>query len=100
MADGSAPAMAACTTPRDASGGGRPRPTWRYPSTSSPPTSKFGSAEERPMAIGLHKSEFTNPVVRWIDARMPVFTMMQKEYGTFPTPRNFNYFWNFGALAM
>jgi ubiquinol-cytochrome c reductase cytochrome b subunit len=31
---------------------------------------------------------------------MPVFTMMQKEYGTFPTPRNFNYFWNFGALAM
>jgi ubiquinol-cytochrome c reductase cytochrome b/c1 subunit len=52
------------------------------------------------MASGLHNSEFTNPVVRWIDQRMPVFTMMQKEYGTFPTPRNFNYFWNFGALAM
>jgi ubiquinol-cytochrome c reductase cytochrome b subunit len=52
------------------------------------------------MAIGLHNSEFKNPVVRWIDSRMPVFTMIQKEYGTFPTPRNFNYFWNFGALAM
>ncbi|WP_159999963.1 cytochrome b/b6 [Roseomonas sp. 18066] len=52
------------------------------------------------MATGLHDSSFTNPVVRWIDQRMPVFTMMQKEYGTFPTPRNFNYFWNFGALAM
>jgi ubiquinol-cytochrome c reductase cytochrome b subunit len=52
------------------------------------------------MAIGLHDSEFKNPVVRWIDSRLPVFTMMQKEYGTFPTPRNFNYFWNFGALAM
>jgi ubiquinol-cytochrome c reductase cytochrome b subunit len=52
------------------------------------------------MASGLHQSEFTNPVVRWIDARLPVFTMMQKEYGTFPTPRNFNYLWNFGALAM
>ena len=52
------------------------------------------------MAIGLHKSEFANPVVRWIDSRMPIFTMMQKEYGTFPTPRNFNYLWNFGALAM
>ena len=26
--------------------------------------------------------------------------MMQKEYGVFPTPKNFNYFWNFGALAM
>ena len=52
------------------------------------------------MATGLHKSDFQNPVIRWVDARLPVFTMMQKEYGTFPTPRNFNYFWNFGALAM
>ena len=52
------------------------------------------------MSIGLHNSDFKNPVVRWIDQRLPVFTMMQKEYGTFPTPRNFNYFWNFGALAM
>ena len=52
------------------------------------------------MAIGLHDSDFKNPVVRWIDSRLPVFTMMQKEYGSFPTPRNFNYFWNFGALAM
>ncbi|MCK8785521.1 cytochrome b N-terminal domain-containing protein [Roseomonas sp. NAR14] len=52
------------------------------------------------MAGGLTQSEFKNPVVRWIDSRLPVFTMMQKEYGTFPTPRNFNYFWNFGALAM
>ncbi|MES2711614.1 MAG: cytochrome b/b6 [Pseudomonadota bacterium] len=52
------------------------------------------------MSIGLHKSEFSNPVIRWVDSRLPIFTMMQKEYGTFPTPRNFNYFWNFGALAM
>ncbi|MBX6375410.1 MAG: cytochrome b/b6 [Acetobacteraceae bacterium] len=52
------------------------------------------------MASGLHQSDFKNPVVRWIDARLPVFTMMEKEYGTFPTPRNFNYLWNFGALAM
>ena len=49
---------------------------------------------------GLHKSDFKNPVVNWIDTRLPVFTMMQKEYGTFPTPKNFNYFWNFGALAV
>ncbi len=52
------------------------------------------------MGQGLHKSEFKNPVVRWVDERLPVFTMMNKEYGTFPTPKNFNYFWNFGALAM
>ena len=49
---------------------------------------------------GLHKSEFANPVMNWIDTRLPIFTMMQKEYGVFPTPKNFNYFWNFGALAM
>jgi len=50
--------------------------------------------------VGLHKSEIKNPVINWIDTRLPLFTMMQKEYGVFPTPKNFNYFWNFGALAM
>src|SRR6202051_3283506 len=50
--------------------------------------------------VGLHKSDIKNPVINWIDTRLPIFTMMQKEYGTFPTPKNFNYFWNFGALAM
>ncbi|MBV8911778.1 MAG: cytochrome b/b6 [Acetobacteraceae bacterium] len=49
---------------------------------------------------GLHKSTYQNPVINWIDTRLPIFTLMQKEYGTFPTPKNFNYFWNFGALAM
>ncbi|MGB4100369.1 MAG: cytochrome b N-terminal domain-containing protein [Alphaproteobacteria bacterium] len=43
---------------------------------------------------------FTNPVVEWVDQRLPVFTMMQREYGAFPTPRNFNYWWNFGAIAL
>jgi ubiquinol-cytochrome c reductase cytochrome b/c1 subunit len=49
---------------------------------------------------GLHGSEVKNPLLNWIDQRLPVITLMQKEYGTFPTPKNFNYFWNFGALAM
>ncbi len=48
---------------------------------------------------GLHKTDFKNPVIRWVDTRLPVFTMMNKEYAVFPTPKNFNYFWNFGALA-
>jgi ubiquinol-cytochrome c reductase cytochrome b subunit len=48
---------------------------------------------------GLHKSELKNPVLNWIDTRLPLITLMQKEYGAFPTPKNFNYFWNFGALA-
>jgi ubiquinol-cytochrome c reductase cytochrome b subunit len=49
---------------------------------------------------GLQKSDLPNPVLNWIDSRLPIISMMQKEYGVFPTPRNFNYFWNFGALAM
>ncbi len=48
---------------------------------------------------GLHKSDVKNPVLNWIDTRLPIITMMNKEYAVFPTPKNFNYFWNFGALA-
>jgi ubiquinol-cytochrome c reductase cytochrome b/c1 subunit len=44
--------------------------------------------------------DFKNPVINWIDLRLPIFTMMQREYGAFPTPRNFNYLWNFGALSL
>ena len=33
---------------------------------------------------GLHDSDFSNPVISWIDTRLPVFTMMQKEYGGLP----------------
>ena len=46
------------------------------------------------------RTPFKNPAVEWFDSRLPVFTLMQKEYGVFPTPKNFNYFWNFGAIAM
>jgi quinol-cytochrome oxidoreductase complex cytochrome b subunit len=46
------------------------------------------------------REPFKNPVINWIDERLPVFTMLQREYGAFPTPRNFNYLWNFGALSM
>ncbi len=46
------------------------------------------------------RTPFENPVVEWIDSRLPLFTMVNKEYGVFPTPKNFNYFWNFGAIAM
>ncbi len=48
----------------------------------------------------LHKSDFQNPLLAWIDSRLPLPSLMYKEYAAFPTPKNFNYFWNFGALAM
>ena len=42
---------------------------------------------------------FNNKLIAWIDHRLPIFSYIEKEYHTFPTPRNFNYFWNFGAIA-
>lgn len=49
---------------------------------------------------GLKKSEFKNPALRWVDERLPIFTLLNNEYARFPTPKNFNYFWNFGAIAL
>lgn len=46
------------------------------------------------------RTPFENKFIEWFDQRLPIFTMMNKEYGVFPTPKNFNYFWNFGAIAM
>ncbi len=45
------------------------------------------------------KTEFNNPVIRWVDERLPVFTYLDHEYNQFPMPKNLNYWWNFGALA-
>mgnify|MGYP002885553168 FL=1 len=40
-----------------------------------------------------------HPLVKWIDYRLPVFTFMNHELHEYPTPKNLNYFWNFGSLA-
>jgi quinol-cytochrome oxidoreductase complex cytochrome b subunit len=42
---------------------------------------------------------YSNPLIRWIDHRLPIFTMMDQELTEYPTPRNLNYWWNFGSLA-
>ena len=42
---------------------------------------------------------FKNPLVRWIDHRLPVVTFMQHELHEYPTPKNLSYWWNFGSLA-
>jgi ubiquinol-cytochrome c reductase cytochrome b subunit len=49
---------------------------------------------------GMKPSDLKNPVLNWFDSRLPIISMMNKEYGVFPTPRNFNYLWNFGALSL
>ena len=51
--------------------------------------------------VGLNvNSPMKNPVLKWVDQRLPIFTLLTQEYSRFPTPKNFNYLWNFGAIAL
>ena len=45
------------------------------------------------------RKTFQNSILAWIDERLPVISIMQREYINYPTPRNVNYFWSFGAIA-
>lgn len=40
-----------------------------------------------------------NKIVKWVDDRLPIFSMMQHSAIDYPTPKNLNYWWNFGSLA-
>ena len=40
-----------------------------------------------------------NRFLKWFDDRLPVVTFMQHELHEYPTPKNLNYWWNFGSLA-
>jgi ubiquinol-cytochrome c reductase cytochrome b subunit len=42
---------------------------------------------------------FKNPVIRWIDHRLPVFSYLHHEANEYPTPKNLSYWWNFGSIA-
>ncbi len=47
----------------------------------------------------MQMQNFKNPVVKWIDHRLPVFSYMHHELHEYPTPKNLNYLWNLGSLA-
>jgi quinol-cytochrome oxidoreductase complex cytochrome b subunit len=38
-------------------------------------------------------------IIRWIDYRLPFVAALEHELNEYPTPRNLNYWWNFGSLA-
>lgn len=40
-----------------------------------------------------------NALIKWIDHRLPVFSMMNETMVDYPAPKNLNYWWNFGSLA-
>jgi quinol-cytochrome oxidoreductase complex cytochrome b subunit len=37
--------------------------------------------------------------VKWVDDRLPVFSMLHHSAYEYPTPKNLSYMWNFGSLA-
>ncbi len=40
----------------------------------------------------------TNPAMKWIERRLPIFGLMHSSFVAYPTPRNLNYWWTFGAI--
>ena len=46
---------------------------------------------------GLHDTEFKG-AAGWFDRRLPLLSLMNAQAINFPTPKNLNYFWTFGAI--
>ena len=40
----------------------------------------------------------TNPALKWIERRLPIMGLMHSSFVAYPTPRNLNYWWTFGAI--
>ena len=40
----------------------------------------------------------TNPVLRWIEYRLPLMGLAYSAGVSYPTPRNLNYWWTFGGI--
>jgi len=47
-----------------------------------------------------HSSSYepSNGFTRWLDERLPIIRLMHGQFIDFPTPRNLNYLWTFGAI--
>src|SRR5678816_3181718 len=37
-------------------------------------------------------------IERWLDARLPALRLVHDSFVAYPTPRNLNYWWTFGAI--
>ena len=47
----------------------------------------------------MSNSSMGKKVVQWFDYRLPIFTFMHHSLVDYQTPKNLNYWWNFGSLA-
>src|ERR1700748_469748 len=39
-----------------------------------------------------------NAVLKWFERRLPIVGLVHSSFVAYPTPRNLNYFWTFGAI--
>ena len=47
----------------------------------------------------MTKKKIGSRLIDWIDYRLPIFSSIKHSLVDYPTPRNLNYWWNFGSLA-
>ncbi len=50
------------------------------------------------MARSATKYEPTNPALKWFNDRLPLLSYGKDHFVDFPTPKNLNYWWTFGAI--
>ena len=48
---------------------------------------------------GHSSFQSNNAVIKWIEYRLPIFSFVNEALVVYPTPKNLNYWWNFGSLA-
>jgi len=51
------------------------------------------------MRPDMKRTKSSNRLVQWIDDRLPIFSYADANVIAYPTPKNLNYWWNFGSLA-
>ena len=49
-----------------------------------------------------HESNYnpSNGFTKWLDDRLPIMRLGYDSFVDFPTPKNLNYWWTFGAILM
>src|SRR5271169_3300304 len=40
----------------------------------------------------------SHPALQWFERRLPILSLMHSSFVVYPTPRNLNYWWTFGAI--
>ncbi|HVT72580.1 MAG TPA: hypothetical protein VHD61_05540, partial [Lacunisphaera sp.] len=39
-------------------------------------------------------------IAKWFESRLPILGLVHSSFIVYPTPKNLNYWWNFGAILV